>query len=715
VLNRLFPKLPLTLIQIAFGCLLSLAMPDIVLELEPEIFMVLVIAPLLFREAEETSLASLWRVKNSVFLMAFLLVFITVLAVGFFVHWMEPTIPLAACFALGGILGPTDVVAVVSLSSGARISERVLDILKGEGLINDASGIIAFHFAVAALMTGQFSLEDALLQLLYVSVVGILVGFMLVGIKRLVTDKLRQLMIHDTTAHMLIEILMPFLSYVVAEALGASGILAAVTAGSRQALDFKKGGLFDAEFGITKKTMWDMISFTLNSLVFLLLGLQFPQVINHIWNDPHYTHASLIMISGLVTLLLLVIRFFSVILFTGGSIGQSRRESIKNLLFLTLSGVKGAVSLATAFALPLLLTNGQYFTERPLLLFITSGVIIISLALALLLLPLIADPDEKAVNPNKMEIEILKEVIRQLRNEDNERVAQVNATADSVAVPGATAAGRASAQESHRTNLVIANYWRRIEALEQAQYNKTEKRALRRVRKLLYDVELSETRERFQRKEIGAHTQRDYHELLSLIYHMETKGIVPRMISWFKRLLRIFRQWRHVKAGGAETPVSSVLQHRHELQQLFRINTALVLTVLEELHRAVAERDGVERLLADPRAPITEAEQPAYYSFLERMIDQLQEEREDLAEQMAQGVYRQSVYARVHRDYNTELLKGYYVERRVIHQFLEERKINLEYANALRVNVNKLESYTLAHHHNDVVQKMLTLTESHRV
>ncbi|MDR3120426.1 MAG: sodium:proton antiporter [Clostridiales bacterium] len=682
VINSIFPRMPLPLLQIAFGCALSLLLPGVELTLEPEIFMVMVIAPLLFHDAEDADLVSLWKEKKTVFLMAFILVFLTVFAIGGIVYRLVPAIPMAACFALGAVLGPTDLVAVSSLASRIRIGDRVMHILLGEGLVNDASGLIAFHFAVAALSRGGvFSPAEAVTRLVLVSVGGFLVGFVIISIKRYFTDRLTSLLVHNTAAHMLIELLIPFLCYVAAEACGVSGVLAAVTAGSRQALEFKRSEPFEAEFGNAKHTLWEMLSFTLNSFVFLLLGLQFPDIVRHIWADPRYTHAFLILISALVTLILFAVRFLGVLAFTGGGIGEGARERVKNALLLTLAGVKGAVSLATAFALPLLYGGGAIFLERPLLLFITAGVIVLSLGSALALLPAIAGAPVGGERADGPEILILREVIAQLRREGT-------------------------------SDFLVESYNRRIAGLLRERYEKSEKRALRELRRLLYDAESVEVRRLRQAGEIGAHTYRDYCELLATIYHMSARGLAQSAVLHVKRIeravwrLRIVRRLRALRerwasrtprtprsegerqtVGERPTVPPSVRQYRREMSGLFERNTKLVLRMLAELREA-------------GRYP-------------EKLLAALTDERADLARQVETGTFRRAVQARLHQNQDDELLKGYYIERRVIHQFQEQKKITLEQANALRVDVNKLESFTLAHNNNEVVRKMLSLTASH--
>jgi CPA1 family monovalent cation:H+ antiporter len=655
VLNNVLPKLPLTLIQIAFGCVLGLTIMETSLQLDPEIFMVLMIAPLLYREAEETDLSSLWHVKKQVLLMAFLLVIITVIVVGFSVHWLIPAIPVAACFALGAILGPTDVVAVSSLSTNLHIDQKLMDVLLGEGLINDASGVTTFHFAVAALLTGTFSAISAMGELFRVAIGGLLVGYILISVKRIVTNSLQKISVKSMATYVLIELLMPFLCYLVAELFGFSGVLAAVLAGSRQALDLKKSGLFEAELTTSTHTLWDIITFTLNSLVFLLLGLQLPSVVSHIWFNTEYSHSFLILASAVVTGILFVVRFFSVFFIAKDVLGSTLKRKLKSALILTLSGVKGAVSLATAFALPFVYANGESFVERPLILFITGGTIIMSLLLALIALPLVTDPFTMTQDTETpLRLAILEETVAQLLSFDAE----------------------------DQMKMVIAQYRRRIWDLRHNEYTRKQKRDLRAVHNFAYSLEVGAIRRRFASHSINRQTYLDYLDLISIMYHKTIRGAVVHLIS---RCIRLYWVVKRFVLPTGRTPLHKWLKvHRKNLQTTFSDNTDLIIRSLSE----------------------------AGEQFPMECIQQVMEERIDLNRQVNDGLY-DVLHSRVHQNYDTALLNGYYVERRVIHQFLDEKKISKEQANIFRVDVNNLESFTLAHSKSELVLKFLALTDLH--
>lgn len=642
ILGSLFPMLPLTLIQIVFGCLMALLVPEFKLHLEPELFMVLVIAPLLFREADEADVYSLWELRKTVFLMAFILVFITVFAIGGAVNLLIPGIPIAACFALGAILGPTDAVAVFSLSSRIKINENLTNALKGEGLINDASGLIAFRFAVAALLTGGFSPYMAFRDLLLASLGGVLVGLLLSSVERWAVGILKKLSVHNTGAYILIEIMMPFICYMFAEELGTSGVLAAVAAGARQTPAFKKADLSEAEFAMSKHVTWDIFTFVLNSLVFLLLGLQLPGIFAEVWNDPAYTHFFLVLCAVLVTLILLAVRFLSLVVFATDVVGDTTREKLKNTLLLTLSGVKGAVSLATAFALPITYSGGFNPEHRLLLLFITAGAIILSLLMALTLLPIVADSVKNDRSESNMRIDILREVIAQLKEQSPDKVA----------------AGKGAA-----VRVVLKNYKDRIRNMEDTEYDKREKKAILTLWRFMYKTEDEIIAECQRKGEIDAAMRRDIRDRLCLIYKDRLRGAAARAMFSFmfmrfvggrKRMLRLLDE-----------------EHRFAVRDRLAKNITLL---------AKALRDGSE-------------------SRPERLIDRVLHERQSTAVEIESGMFGRSSGERFIPNYEDELINGFYVERRVIHQFLDRGDITIEQANELRGDVNRLELFALSEKH----------------
>ncbi len=215
--------LPLPLIQIAAGALLALPSLGLHIALDPELFLFLFIPPLLFVDGWRIPKREVWRMRWPILMMAFGLVFFTVVGAGYFIHLLIPEIPLAASFALAAVLSPTDALAVSAITQG-RLPKRLMHLLEGEALMNDASGLVAFKFAIAAAMTGVFSLVDASLNFLLVAVGGLAIGVFLSWS----LGRIRAWMISrgwdDPATHVVLMLLLPFASYMVAEHLGVSGI-----------------------------------------------------------------------------------------------------------------------------------------------------------------------------------------------------------------------------------------------------------------------------------------------------------------------------------------------------------------------------------------------------------------------------------------------------------------------------------------------------------
>ncbi|NQX66226.1 Na+/H+ antiporter [Paenibacillus alba] len=430
VLYRFVPFIPVPLIQIVLGASLVVVPLGIHLHLEPELFFILFIAPLLYNDGKHTPRDELWRLRAPILLLAVGLVFITVCVVGYSVHWLIPSIPLAAAFGLAAILSPTDAVAVGSLAGRIHLPRSLKRLLEGEALMNDASGLVAFKFAIAAAVTGVFSLPKASFSFLVISIGGLLVGaivaFLIVGLRHL----LRRAGLEDETMHMLLQILTPFLLYLIAEELGVSGILAAVAGGLVHAIENERMPFTMPNLKSVSNPTWSVILFVLNGLVFVLLGLQIPDVSRTILSDPAFDNFKVIGYAVLIYAMLLVLRFVWTFLFSRGGrwFGNKSNEvpSLRILTLTSISGVRGAVTLAGAFSIPLLLENGDPFPQRDLIIFLASSVILLSLLTASIVLPLLAkkksttDDAEKERLEREWQIEVMGAAVRALQKTSNE-------------------------------------------------------------------------------------------------------------------------------------------------------------------------------------------------------------------------------------------------------------------------------------------------------
>ncbi|MBC2890553.1 cation:proton antiporter [Gordonibacter massiliensis (ex Traore et al. 2017)] len=423
VLDQMMPRVSLPLVQIALGAAIAaLWAGPLDLEVDPELFLVLFIAPLLFDESRRASKKDLWNSKGGIVSLAVGLVLAIVLVVGFALHWLVPSVPLAAAFALGAALGPTDAVAVSSLSKDVRLSTRQETLLSGEALLNDASGVVSFQFAVAAAVTGAFSLEQAGSAFAVSFVGGLALGVVLGLAFRLVIKAIRSRGFESTTVHVVFEVFTPFIVYLVAEAAGVSGILAVVAAGLLATLFPPKASPAAARLGIASSSVWDVLTFVLNGVVFVLLGMQLPRAILPTWDGGALGLPQLLGCVLVLTVLVEGVRFVWLLVMeavhahSGGEGGwRLSKAQVRDVLVTTLSGPKGAVTLSIAFTIPLMAGDGP-FPERDLLIFLASGVILCTLLLANFVVPLLAPARDAAAGDELRDasLAVLRNVVAEL-------------------------------------------------------------------------------------------------------------------------------------------------------------------------------------------------------------------------------------------------------------------------------------------------------------
>ena len=398
VVVRVIPWAPLPLIQIVLGFLLAGVFQE-GLTLNPEIFFLLFLPPLLFLDGWRIPKDALKRDGFSIFHLSFGLVILTVLGLGYVLHWIIPSMPLPVAFALAAIVSPTDPIAVAGLGRRLAIPKRVMTILEGEALFNDASGLVTFRLAVLAMMTGAFSLSSASLSFIWLVLAGISTGVAVTWALSFFRSQFTRKYGEELGAEILLSLLIPFTVYAIAEQIGASGILAAVAAG----LTMSRLELSGAAAPVTRmrrNAMWDMIQFTLNGMMFVLLGEQLPAIfqgaVQVVEQTGHHNPWWLIVYAFVICLVLAVFRFSWVFLsihlarlVRRTPVSPENKISIRDISILSIGGVRGAVTLAGVLTLPLVLPNNDIFPARDLAIFLAATVIIISLLLASICLPLL--------------------------------------------------------------------------------------------------------------------------------------------------------------------------------------------------------------------------------------------------------------------------------------------------------------------------------------
>lgn len=346
VITRFVSFLPTPLIQITLGALVAVFFPAFDVGFNPEVFMLLFIPPLLFNDSWHFPKREFLLYTRPIIMLSIGLVFFTVAGIGYLVHWLIPLIPLPAAFALAAALSPTDAVSLRSMTAGTRIPERIMHILQGEALLNDASGLVSLKLAVAAMLTGVFSLKDAVGSLLFISAGGIAVGVILTYIFISLLGKLSKYSAHETTTENLLLLLLPFTVYLAAEKLGFSGVLAAVAAG----FTIDRAGFLDrtmAKMRIEGHFVWGVLDLTLNGIIFILLGLYLPYSIKFFATTGYsLSEYALIVVFITVTLILLRTAWIYLTLPFEALISRRNRSSwrfpnIKIISTFSLGGVRG--------------------------------------------------------------------------------------------------------------------------------------------------------------------------------------------------------------------------------------------------------------------------------------------------------------------------------------------------------------------------------------
>ncbi|MDU4962416.1 MAG: Na+/H+ antiporter [Sporomusaceae bacterium] len=649
IVSHYITAIPSALTQIAMGIALAAAMPEISFEMETEWFLLLFVAPLLYNDGSRFSREELWQMRAPILGNAIVLVVLTTLGGGYFIYWMIPGMPLPAAFALAAILSPTDPVAVNGIARRVRLPHQILALVRGESLINDASGLVAFNYAVAAVVTGHFVLSEALLDFGYKFFAGAVLGLALGFGVILVRFALRRQGIADVTFHALLQILTPFLVYIVSEEfLGASGVIAVVAAGLVHSLIRERTETILAEEQVLTEHIWSLALFVLNGLVFLLLGLNIPASISgeiSAWSQGSLRDIGYV---AAVSLVILAIRFvwsrwfFCLDYCRSDQARYAIKPDWRTALLISLTGVRGAVTMAGVLSVPYLLANGEPFPQRPLLIFIAAGVILFTLLAATFCLPLLGKKEaggKPAADFSLIKKTFFLEVIRRIKLEMKEE-------------------NRAAAYE------LINEYRSRIRQidLELSTETRFQQRRLTAIRLRALKEERLHVRQRRDRQEIDAAVLSLLEEALNRREHALLANAGSDF--WYS-LQQLIRDWR--QSLPAASPVKA---------------------------------DSTQALLA--QAAQWQALQAAYY-FLENYVKNHPQSTKSIYRVMAE--YRTMMERlqkprrqnRQKRDEQKEDLRLQImdIERSEIRRMLEDGEISREQAKELRRFVNNIESITL--------------------
>lgn len=653
--NKLLPFLPLPLVQILLGIVIGLFLPNTDFHLNTELFLALVIGPLLFREAEEADVTAILKHWRIIVYLIFPVIFISTLSLGGLAHLLWFSLPLAACLAVGAALGPTDLVAFASLSERFSFPKR-------EGLLNDASGLVAFQVALTAWTTGAFSLGQASSSLIFSILGGFLIGFLTAMTNRFLHTFLLSVRATDIASELLLELSLPLVTFFLAEEVHVSGIIAVVVAGILKASRFKKITLLEAQVDTVTETVWHTVTFMLNGSVFVILGMELEMIAEPILTNPIYNPLLLLLSLIALTFVLFVIRF---IMIYGYYAYRTRRlkkklnKYMKDMFLLTFSGVKGTVSIATILLIPSNLEQ-----EYPLLLFLVAGVTLVSFLTGLLVLPHLSDEEEESKD-YLMHIAILNEVTLELEKE-------LEDTRNKLSLYAA-----------------IDNYHGRIENLILSQENQDDQEDWAALKLLILSIESDGLEQAYEEGNISNRAYRVYQRYLKNIEQGINRKLASRLTYYFLVSLRILRFLLHEVFTLGKTFRSWKDKEQSRLRaldydqiaELYLANTEMIIESLENLK-------GVYR---------------------RSLISFMQESRLRETAIISSGAFVERVINRVKPNNIDEMLRGYYLERKLIFEYEEKRLITTKYAKKLRQNVNNLENYSLKEAANTLPYDMVEL------
>ena len=646
--NKLVPSLPLPLIQILLGIGWALFVPEENFHLDTELFLALVIGPLLFREAEEADITSVLKHWRVILYLIFPVIFISTISLGWAAHSLWLSLPLAACMAVGAALGPTDLVAFASLSERFSFPNRVSNILKGEGLLNDASGLVAFRVALAALATGSFSLGEAGVSLGISIIGGFAVGILTAFVNRWLQTLLLSVRASDIASELLLELSLPLLTFFLAEELHVSGIIAVVVSGILKASRFKHITLLEARVDTVSHTVWNTVNFILNGSVFVILGMELEMIAKPILSSPIYNNLLLVLSVFVLTALLFLIRFVMVYLFywfRTVRLKKSLRNYLKDALLLTFSGVKGTVSIATILLIPTKIEK-----EYPILLFLVAGVTLVSFITGLLVLPKLSE-DKEETNDYLMQIAILNDVVMELE------------------------ADLKNSKHKGPLYAAIDNYHDRIENLILSQENKLIQKDWEQLKLLILSIESDGLEQAYEEGKIRERGYRVYQRYLRNMEQRVNCNLSSRLTYYLLVSFRLLRLLIHeILTFGSGlrnwwTREDSKLEaiDYDQIAALYLANTEIIIESLEDLK-------GVYR---------------------SSLISFLQESRLRETAIITSGAFVERVINRVKPNNIDEMLRGYYLERKIIFEYEAQHLITAKQARRMRQNVNELESYSL--------------------
>lgn len=381
-------KVAYPVLLVLAGLVISLIPAIPVMKIDPELIFIIFLPPLLYEAAWNTSWKELWHWRRIIFSFAFIVVFLTAISVALVANYFIPGFSLALGFLLGGIVSPPDAVSASAILKFVKVPKRMSSILEGESLLNDASSLIIFRFAMVAVATGQFIWQDAVLNFGWMVIGGISIGLAIA----IVLKKTHKYLPTDVNMDIILTLMAPYIMYIIAEQVHSSGVLAVVSGGLF--MSYYRHTYLSSSSRLRAENVWQSFAFLLNGLVFMLIGLDLPEITLGLESEgvSFYTATGFGLLITAVLIIGRILACYGAIVVTlimrnFITVADRSNPGLKGPLILGWTGMRGVVSLAAALSIPLTLEGNVPFPHRNLILYITFIVILLTLVVQGLTLP----------------------------------------------------------------------------------------------------------------------------------------------------------------------------------------------------------------------------------------------------------------------------------------------------------------------------------------
>lgn len=409
--ERILVPYPVVLVLAGIG--LGLSYGGLGLDLDPQIVLAVVLPAVLYPAAVNTSWRDFRALLRPILLLAIGLVATTTLAVGLAFKWLVPGVPWAIAFALGAVVSPPDAVAATAVLRRFRLSRWILTLLEGESLVNDATGLVLYRFAVAAALTGVFSGWEMVRDFGQIAAGGVVIGVAMGWLSSRLQERLR-----DPMLELAMSLTTPFATYWLCEAFEVSGVLGVVAVGLYRSRWSHLGT--SALVRLNVRTFWGAVVFVVNCFVFLLIGVELPVIATALIDQQSQSWADIAFLVAALSAVAVGVRFLWIFTATYGvrlllpSLQRRDPASARVSMLVSWCGMRGVVTLAAALALPLVMPDGTPFPERELVILLAFGIVFVTLVGQGLTLPLaIRALRLRKDNSEEDEAELAREAMRQ--------------------------------------------------------------------------------------------------------------------------------------------------------------------------------------------------------------------------------------------------------------------------------------------------------------